>query len=437
MPVETLRPADRCLAGAPFRILHKGPDYFRHQSTNPTRKLSAVERLEADKAKYVKSRQVALNRQAPIIRKALMPSPLCPAPLCPSPVSSAPGPREACAHRQGPKGSSGSSGSSGQRVPRLDLDVLSDLINVCDGAAASSSSSSSSPSSPLSSSSAQSAGSSVENRPRTKVQPKPDPAPLASSCPITAQRLPPPLPARPPPVPARRARVPAPLCPAPLCPAPLCPAPLCPASVRRVDVRPQAEGRRPQRRPLLPLHPQHLRQTVKGQAPPLTPPTDTNTQATPPSLLSAPAFPPQSPLLCRTGAPPASPAFTRLSASSRGSAHKRPALHRSKSDLSDRFSRASADRERFFNYCGLDPGELCPGELEAGGVERFTRANSDIVPKLHSVSTPSSEYEEREDGEGEEPKERTPYGISVVERNARVIKWLYGIRRARENAAAS
>ncbi|KAJ0064458.1 hypothetical protein NL108_006812 [Boleophthalmus pectinirostris] len=352
MPVETLRPADRCLAGAPFRILHKGPDYFRHQSTNPTRKLSAVERLEADKAKYVKSRQVALNRQAPIIRKALMPSPLCPAPLCPSPVSSAPGPR--------------SSGSSGQRVPRLDLDVLSDLINVCDGAAASSSSSSSSPSSPLSSSSAQSAGSSVENRPRTK-----------------------------------------------------------------------AEGRRPQRRPLLPLHPQHLRQTVKGQAPPLTPPTDTNTQATPPSLLSAPAFPPQSPLLCRTGAPPASPAFTRLSASSRGSAHKRPALHRSKSDLSDRFSRASADRERFFNYCGLDPGELCPGELEAGGVERFTRANSDIVPKLHSVSTPSSEYEEREDGEGEEPKERTPYGISVVERNARVIKWLYGIRRARENAAAS
>ncbi|KAJ0057354.1 hypothetical protein NL108_004945, partial [Boleophthalmus pectinirostris] len=71
--------------------MHKGPDYFRRQSTNPTHKLSAVERLEADKAKYVKSQQMALNRQAPIIRKALMPSLLClspvsPSPVCPSPV---------------------------------------------------------------------------------------------------------------------------------------------------------------------------------------------------------------------------------------------------------------------------------------------------------------------------------------------------------------
>uniref|UniRef100_A0A1A8SIA4 Ring finger protein, transmembrane 2 n=2 Tax=Nothobranchius TaxID=28779 RepID=A0A1A8SIA4_9TELE len=82
MPVETLRPSDGRLAGVPFtsampfRILNKGPGYFRPPAESGTRKLSAVERLEADKAKYVKSQQVALTRQAPIqppIRKPLVP----------------------------------------------------------------------------------------------------------------------------------------------------------------------------------------------------------------------------------------------------------------------------------------------------------------------------------------------------------------------------
>lgn len=138
--------------------------------------------------------------------------------------------------------------------------------------------------------------------------------------------------------------------------------------------------------------------------------------------------------------PPSSPAFTRLSnTSSKGSGRKHPALHRSKSDLSDRYSRATADLERFFNYCGLDPDEV----EGMGGVERFTRANSDIVSisKLRSVSTPSSECgddaeQARECEEDEEGPaggaERVPYGISVIERNARVIKWLYGIRQARD-----
>lgn len=144
--------------------------------------------------------------------------------------------------------------------------------------------------------------------------------------------------------------------------------------------------------------------------------------------------------------PPASPAFTRISnASSKGSSRKHPSLHRSKSDLSDRYSRATADLERFFNYCGLDPEEV----EGLGGVERFTRANSDIVSvsKLRSVSTPSSECgddaermrgygggdEEEDDEDGPlRTNDRVPYGISVIERNARVIKWLYGIRQARE-----
>ena len=153
-------------------------------------------------------------------------------------------------------------------------------------------------------------------------------------------------------------------------------------------------------------------------------------------------------MLIRAGMiPPASPAFTRLSnASSKGSARKHPSLHRSKSDLSDRYSRATADLERFFNYCGLDPDEVDG----MGGVERFTRANSDIVSisKLRSVSTPSSECGEdaeraREEAGDEDDEdgpargnERVPYGISVIERNARVIKWLYGIRQARDSNSA-
>lgn len=79
-----------------------------------------------------------------------------------------------------------------------------------------------------------------------------------------------------------------------------------------------------------------------------------------------------------------------------------------------------------------------------GGVECFARANSDIVSvsKLRSVSTPSSECGDGQRGEEEDdedddmgpikPSERVPYGISVIERNARVIKWLYGIRQARD-----
>ncbi|XP_010213877.1 PREDICTED: protein FAM110A-like [Tinamus guttatus] len=113
------------------------------------------------------------------------------------------------------------------------------------------------------------------------------------------------------------------------------------------------------------------------------------------------------------------------------SARRQPLLHRSKSDLSDRYSRATADLERFFNYCGLDPEEL-----QSLGAERFARAASDIVSvKLPSGSTASSEGG-RSPCSGASPvgrpPERMPYGISIVERNARVIKWLYGLRQARE-----
>lgn len=454
MPVETLRPSDSRLAGVaftsamPFRILNKGPDYFRRQAEPGARKLSAVERLEADKAKYVKSQQVALTRQAPIkppiIRKPLLPPgmmlqcqistpPARKVPRCPADMENG-GSREGPVRRRG---------------PALNLDILNNLINdVCDGPTTSShSSSSTSPSSSSPSSGAKSIGSSLSaeqersNRLLNNLKPLNQAnSSSTSSCtssPLNANlQSPAAEPSRrPPPVPARAPRIGVPV----------------PYSspnsvtVRRVDVRPQAEMRKPQRTPLQPqLRP---RQTAQGQVPhPQVPPppppqnhpqvNSTSSQTLPPP----PAYMPPSPLLVRAGMiPPASPAFTRISnASSKGSSRKHPTLHRSKSDLSDRYSRATADVERFFNYCGLDPDEV----EGMGGVEHFTRANSDIVSisKLRSVSTPSSEAERAREDEFEDDNEderaaandRVPYGISVIERNARVIKWLYGIRQARD-----
>lgn len=456
MPVETLRPSDGRLAGVvftsamPFRILNKGPDYFRRQTEPGARKLSAVERLEADKAKYVKSQQVALTRQAPIkppvIRKPLVPPgmmlqcqintpPARKVPRCPADVENGGG-------REGP---------GRRRGPALNLDILNNLINdVCDGPMpCSQSSSSTSPSSSSPSSGTKSIGSSLSTEHErsnrlNNVKPlhqgivNSSSTSSCTSSPLNNNLHSPAAEStrRPPPVPARvpRIGVPAPYS--------------SPNSVtvRRVDVRPQAEIRKPLRTQLqLRLRP---RQTAQGQVahpqvPPPPPPknqphsqVNNLSQTLPPP----PAYMPPSPMLVRAGViPPASPAFTRISnASSKGSSRKHPSLHRSKSDLSDRYSRATADMERFFNYCGLDPGEV----EGMGGVEHFTRANSDIVSvsKLRSVSTPSSEADRAREEEGDEDNddgpatanERIPYGISVIERNARVIKWLYGIRQARD-----
>lgn len=456
MPVETLRPSDSRLAAVaytsamPFRILNKGPDYFRRQAEPGARKLSAVERLEADKAKYVKSQQVALTRQAPIkppiIRKPLLPPGMMlqcqintptarKVPRCPADVENGGG-REGLFRRRG---------------PALNLDILNNLINdVCDGPATTSShcSSSTSPSSSSPSSGAKSIGSSLSaeqersNRPldnlKASNQANSSSASSSNSSPLNANlQSPAAEPARrPPPVPARAPRIGV-------------PAPYSSpnsVTVRRVDVRPLAEMRKPQRTPMRP--PLRPRQTAQGQVPhpqvpPPPPPPQNHTQvnsASSQTLPPPPAYVPPSPLLVRAGMiPPASPAFTRISnASSKGSSRKHPTLHRSKSDLSDRYSRATADVERFFNYCGLDPEEV---EV-MGGVEHFTRANSDIVSisKMRSVSTPSSEAERAREDEFEDDREderaaaneRVPYGISVIERNARVIKWLYGIRQARD-----
>ncbi|XP_054837948.1 protein FAM110A [Eublepharis macularius] len=354
MPVETLQ-AGHPLKGVsavgpftsamPFRILNKGPEYFRRQAAAPgaAKKPSAVERLEADKAKYVKSLQVATTKQEPV-KPYFFKQPLF-----------APGVRRVMLtpSRKTPQG--GRRADVCAAKTSLNLEILNNLINFCD--------------SPLS-----------FPKPDSPLEHKWMPEPYA-----TAPGSLPATPRKKGPVEGLSK----------LSQSSASSKPPSTVAVRRVDVRPCAALR------------SRMTPTIQ-----LTPVPTSPAHARIPSASSLNSPSP----------------FGELRPDS---AKRQTLLHRSKSDLSDRYSRATADLERFFNYCGLDPEEV--GDME---VERFTRASSDIVSvKFHSVSTASSEgTQSRRSAITLEEKqvERMPYGVSIIERNARVIKWLYGLRQARE-----
>ena len=115
-------------------------------------------------------------------------------------------------------------------------------------------------------------------------------------------------------------------------------------------------------------------------------------------------------------------------------------LRRSRSDLQLRGSSSSApsETERFFDYCGLDGAVV-----ERLGRDNFLCGASSLGTlslALRSVaggaggSEPSEFSRHSGDGLlGEELAEQPPAGVSIIERNARVIKWLYGCK----NAAAA
>ncbi|NXL71168.1 F110D protein, partial [Leptocoma aspasia] len=99
--------------------------------------------------------------------------------------------------------------------------------------------------------------------------------------------------------------------------------------------------------------------------------------------------------------------------------------------LALRVSLPLSEQERFFNYCGLDRALV-----ELLGRERFGPAGWDSASarapgSCESEPGPASGGSEGGAGPGEEePDARLGSAVSVVERNARVIKWLYGCQRA-------
>ena len=119
-------------------------------------------------------------------------------------------------------------------------------------------------------------------------------------------------------------------------------------------------------------------------------------------------------------------------------------LRRSRSDLQLRGSSSSApsETERFFDYCGLDGAVV-----ERLGRDNFLCGASSLGTlslALRSVaggaggSEPSEFSRHSGDGLlGEELAEQPPAGVSIIERNARVIKWLYGCKNAAAAATAA
>uniref|UniRef100_A0A8I5R559 Family with sequence similarity 110 member C n=1 Tax=Papio anubis TaxID=9555 RepID=A0A8I5R559_PAPAN len=112
---------------------------------------------------------------------------------------------------------------------------------------------------------------------------------------------------------------------------------------------------------------------------------------------------------------------------------RRRGLQRSQSDLSSRYS-ALAESDTFFQFCGLDPEVV-----EALGRENFTAGSDRVTLMVRSVSvaTSGSGFSRHSGGDDdglqeEELIEQVPSTTSVIERNARIIKWLYTCKKAKE-----
>ncbi|XP_056149696.1 protein FAM110B [Lampris incognitus] len=443
MPTETLAPAlpDSKAPGpaapfsstVPLRILNKGPDYFRRQVEPNPKRLSAVERLEADKAKYVKSQEVINAKQEPIKPPILAKPPVCPALLTKrgSGIGGGGGNGGGAlfkASNNNAKSDTCATLGSSKRE-NLNLEILKNLLNSSSSSGAGSEGLGGGAKSAVL---MRSSGGGAKRWMPSRV-------PLTYRSTMTLNEQPPdsaPSPStshslrsfshslKVPPVNSGGRRSPQ-------------QGGNLNLSRRVLDERAGEEGLERSHSPLPPLLTSHsssdLLRLCNGK--PLRTARSSSSSAPPLPPKPNPASLPPPPL--SLSLPPPRPAL---------SPSRRPSLHRSKSDLSDRYARAGADVERFFNYCGLDPEEL-----EAVGPENFARANSDIVSlNFRSASMISSDCDhsrrssndglsDGEEGEDEEEEagERVPYGISAVERNARVIKWLYSIRQARETQKVS
>uniref|UniRef100_A0A8C8AT47 Family with sequence similarity 110 member C n=1 Tax=Otus sunia TaxID=257818 RepID=A0A8C8AT47_9STRI len=111
---------------------------------------------------------------------------------------------------------------------------------------------------------------------------------------------------------------------------------------------------------------------------------------------------------------------------------KRRGLHRSQSDISSRYSKSFSEFDTFFKYCGLEQEVI-----EDLGRENFSVVSDNISFKIRSISvaTSESDFTRHSGDEGlleDELTEQVPSSTSVIERNARIIKWLYTCKKAKE-----
>ncbi|MBN3306955.1 F110C protein, partial [Amia calva] len=115
----------------------------------------------------------------------------------------------------------------------------------------------------------------------------------------------------------------------------------------------------------------------------------------------------------------------------------RKGVVRSHSDVSSRYSRNFSEFETFFKFCGLDRDVI-----ESLGKDSFSAWSDELCRRIRSVSVAASEdgfTRDSGDSDGlseEEIGEKVPGGTSVIERNARIIKWLYSCKNAKESGKA-
>ncbi|KAM6354712.1 F110C protein, partial [Podargus strigoides] len=112
---------------------------------------------------------------------------------------------------------------------------------------------------------------------------------------------------------------------------------------------------------------------------------------------------------------------------------KRRGLHRSQSDISSRYSKSFSEFDTFFKYCGLEQEVI-----EDLGRENFSVVSDNVSFKIRSISvaTSESDFTRHSGDEGlleDELTEQVPSSTSVIERNARIIKWLYTCKKAKES----
>ncbi|XP_048830160.1 protein FAM110C-like [Brienomyrus brachyistius] len=112
----------------------------------------------------------------------------------------------------------------------------------------------------------------------------------------------------------------------------------------------------------------------------------------------------------------------------------RKGVFRSYSDISSRYSKHVSDFETFFRFCGLDADVV-----ESLGMEDFSPKSDGISARIRSLSqsTLNEEFTQescKSNGLLQEDLDKSvPQGLSVVERNARIIKWLYSCSNARQS----